>query len=83
LGGHSLLAIQIVSRVIKEFELEMSVRSLFRSPTVAEMAVVITDSWGQTLDGTKMTEILTELESLTDEETKRLSGEEVAKIPSK
>jgi hypothetical protein len=45
--------------------------------------VVITDSWGQTLDGTKMTEILTELESLTDEETKRLSGEEVAKIPSK
>jgi hypothetical protein len=51
LGGHSLLAIQIVSRVIKEFELEMSVRSLFQSPTVAEMSVVITDSWGQTLAG--------------------------------
>ncbi len=83
LGGHSLLAIQIVSQVIKEFELEMSVRSLFRTPTVAEMAVVITDSWGQTLDGTKMNEILTELESLTEEETKRLSGEVVAKIPSK
>ncbi|HEX6770085.1 MAG TPA: non-ribosomal peptide synthetase [Candidatus Binatia bacterium] len=83
LGGHSLLAIQIVSRVIKEFELEMSVRSLFRSPTVAEMALVITGSWGQTLDEPKMTEILTGLGSLTDEEVQRLSGEEAAKIPRK
>jgi hypothetical protein len=30
-----------------------------------------------------MNEILTELESLTDEEAQRLSGEEVTKIPSK
>ena len=83
LGGHSLAAIEIVSRVIKEFKLEISLRSLFRSPTVAEMALVITDSWGKKLDEKEMSQILTELESLTDEEAQRLVGEEVTKTPSK
>lgn len=41
LGGHSLSATRVISRVIKAFPLNLTVKALFDSPTVAEMAAVI------------------------------------------
>ncbi|HXQ72015.1 MAG TPA: amino acid adenylation domain-containing protein, partial [Pyrinomonadaceae bacterium] len=37
LGGHSLLAMQIISRVRESFHVELPVRSIFESPTLAEL----------------------------------------------
>ena len=79
LGGHSMAAIQIVSQVIKEFGLEVPLQLLFQSPTVAEMAVAIDEYQGKKLGKEKINQILTELESLTEEEARRLIGEDPSK----
>jgi amino acid adenylation domain-containing protein len=41
LGGHSLLGAQLIARIGSRFGVEMSLRSLFDNPTVAEMATEV------------------------------------------
>jgi acyl carrier protein len=72
LGGHSLDATRIISQVIMQFQLELPLQSLFKAPTVAEMGAIITKHRGKKLDKEELDRILTELESLSDEDAKRL-----------
>ena len=72
LGGHSLAATRVVSQVIKHFQVDLPLKSLFESPTVAEMAGVITEHQAKKLGKEELDRILTELESLSDEESQRL-----------
>jgi acyl-coenzyme A synthetase/AMP-(fatty) acid ligase/acyl carrier protein len=44
LGGHSLLATQVISRLRKLFQVEISLRHFFEAPTIAELAATITQA---------------------------------------
>jgi acyl carrier protein len=80
LGGHSLAAMRVVSRVIKQFQLELPLQSLFQSPTVGEMAVVITEGQGKRLGAEELERMLGELESISDDEAQRLLTQETTSI---
>jgi acyl carrier protein len=62
LGGHSLLATQLISRIRDEFQIDLPLRSVFASPTPAEMALVIEAA------------IIDELEGITEEDIEALAS---------
>jgi acyl transferase domain-containing protein/acyl carrier protein len=60
LGGNSLIGIQLISRLRQDLQVELSIPSLFQSPSVAELALVVEEI------------ILGELEELTEDEAQEL-----------
>jgi hypothetical protein len=72
LGGHSLAVTQIISRVVEHLNLELSVRSLFETPTVADMAIVVTQAQAKKTGAKNLAPLLADLESLSDEDAQEL-----------
>ncbi len=66
LGGHSLLATQLMSRLRTLFEIQIEVRALFTAPTVIEFAEAVAQHLAEQIDS----DLLAELEQLTDEEVR-------------
>jgi len=71
LGGHSLTASRVVYRVIQAFQLELPVRLLFDSPTVAAMALVIAANRAKLATQDELERMLSEVEAMSDEEAQR------------
>jgi acyl carrier protein len=72
LGGHSLLVTQVVSRIRDALDIELPVRAVFESPTVAELAVAVVQAQAQQTDADMLEEMLAELEQLQELEVKTL-----------
>ena len=68
LGGHSLAALRIISRVIQALKLELPVKALFESPTIAKMAATIEQSRTKPAKDVEVARMLSEVETMTDEE---------------
>ncbi|HLF03654.1 MAG TPA: AMP-binding protein [Dehalococcoidia bacterium] len=78
LGGDSLLAMQVISRVIKAFKVNLPLHALFAAPTVAQMAVVVTQHQANQAKIEDVERLLAELEALSDEQAKQLLAGEVS-----
>ena len=62
LGGHSLLGTQVIARVRDSFGVELSLRTLFDGPTVAELSAQIEVA------------LLAKLEAMSEDEAQRILG---------
>jgi amino acid adenylation domain-containing protein len=75
LGGHSLLGARLISRVRDEFNVGIYLDALFRAPSVAEMAVLITERRAEQTLEVDLSAVLAELEGLSDENAQRMLDE--------
>jgi len=77
LGGHSLLAVEAITRINREFSVEVAMQALFgaESTTLAEFARIIEVHQLQNVDNDDLESALQEINKLSDDEVKRLLAE--------
>ena len=72
LGGESILAIKLISRMNKDFDIELPVRALFEQPTIAELATLIVQHQAERTDEEELLKLLEELGDVSEDEARSL-----------
>lgn len=88
LGGHSLIATQVIGRVRQTMHAELVVRSVFDTPTIAELAIAIArlkeqpsnnnTTINRRVDAQRAGDLLTKVDELSDSELDTLLAEMLA-----
>ena len=64
LGGHSLLATQLVARIYRTLGIHLTLRKLFETPIVADLARAVVEQKAEQVGEARFREILTQLEQV-------------------
>jgi NADP-dependent 3-hydroxy acid dehydrogenase YdfG/acyl carrier protein len=66
LGGHSLLSTQVISRIRKRFRENISIRTFFTSPTIADLGEIIVQRRLEQVDSATLTQLISEVRQVAD-----------------
>ena len=72
LGGHSLMATQLISRVKKNFGIDLSLPEFFKSPTIKDLAEIVETQILIKSNDAKFDELLNQMENLDEAEVQKL-----------
>ncbi|MEH2390266.1 MAG: amino acid adenylation domain-containing protein [Nostoc sp.] len=78
IGGHSLIATQVINRLQEIFPIEVALRLIFQSPTVAQMAETMEIQGKQMqINLTQISEIFLQVQALSEEEITKMLAEDI------
>jgi acyl carrier protein len=72
LGGHSLMAAQVMSRISRFFHIEVPVRQMFTTPSIAELSDAIVQMQIGCIPDNQFAEMLSDVETLSEDKVRHL-----------
>jgi acyl carrier protein len=71
-GGHSLLAAQVISRIQREFGVDLALRDFFSAPNISSLAERITEVALAAADDEKLDAMLDALENIDEQQAQSI-----------
>ena len=79
LGGHSLAAMQVLSRCLQKFSVDIPLKTLFDAPTIASFAQTIAALRMAHTDARQYEEMFAKIESLSEEDAAAVLASRVSR----